>query len=208
MDAIDFAEVAARQTLALALLVAGMAKILDDTGASGYIRVYRILPVRLISVAEWSLPRLELLLAGLLMLHVTLSATLIFTLLLFMAFALAQISVLAKGWKVPCGCFGNSNDLVSHGTVLRISGLIGLILFCLHRAMKPPAFLMLTMNSITANLISQLAVTAFVVMVASILQLRRNDSILAGGGLAITMKGTLSYEEFRQNQMRHPQFVA
>jgi hypothetical protein len=100
VDAAWAAEIAGRQSLSLVLLAAVAAKLSDPT-AVDTVKAYAILPDRLAPAAGWLLPRLEVALSGVLMIGVFKIYATSIAAALFAAFALGQLSVLARGKKIP-----------------------------------------------------------------------------------------------------------
>jgi len=111
-----------RLAFGLLFLWTGIAKILDSSGFFRNVLDYHIVPIEAAQIATVLLPWTEFvlgvcLISGTMRLGAWLTASLLLTI-----FIAAQISVLARGLHVDCGCHITSHpDPVSYWTVLRTS---------------------------------------------------------------------------------------
>jgi putative oxidoreductase len=84
---------------------------------------YKMLPI---SVAEFTaswLPWMQIVLASCLIFAVFRRAAWSFSIVLFVGFFVAQLSVLVRGLEIDCGCFGKSDTPISIVSVSLVLGL-------------------------------------------------------------------------------------
>jgi len=103
----------------------GIAKILDSSGFFRNVLDYHILPIQMAQLAAVLLPWTEFVLGVCLIAGTMRLGAWLATSLLLVVFIAAQISVLARGLHVDCGCHISSHpDPVSYWTVLRTSFML------------------------------------------------------------------------------------
>jgi uncharacterized membrane protein YphA (DoxX/SURF4 family) len=86
--------------------VAGAVKITDPAGFAVEAANYRLLPGALVNLMAITLPWIEVLAGGLLVIGVWRRASAAVIAVLMAAFIVAITSALARGLDVRCGCFG------------------------------------------------------------------------------------------------------
>ena len=97
-----------RFVLGLVLVTASFPKLADQDDFRRALRNYQLLPFSLVRpVARW-LPRLELLVGGLLVGGLATRVVASISAIAFFAFSSAVAINLARGRKIECGCFGGS----------------------------------------------------------------------------------------------------
>jgi uncharacterized membrane protein YphA (DoxX/SURF4 family) len=122
-----------RLFIAALFIYAGYLKIIDPLTLAKQISAYKILPDHLINYAAITLPWVEVY-AGLAMLlpfrHLR-TAGAVLCLLLLLTFIGAQVSVLERGMKIECGCFGKGEQVSWMGVAKRtgyaVCALIALV---------------------------------------------------------------------------------
>jgi len=95
-----------RFVLAGVWLWAGLAKVADPSTAVLAVRAYDIVPEVLVKPVAWGLPFMEIGLAALLALGISIRIAGAFSLTLFLAFIAGVGSAWARGLQIECGCFG------------------------------------------------------------------------------------------------------
>ena len=88
-------------------LCAGFLKMCDPLAFADSIASFRLLPNSLINLFAMSLPLLEIMLGGLLVIGWRTRLTSFAVLLLSLVFAIALGQALIRGLEVDCGCFGS-----------------------------------------------------------------------------------------------------
>ncbi len=97
----------ARLILGLVNLAAGWLKFQDPAGTVRSVRAYRILPEAVVPTVGHTLPMIELVLGGLLLLGLFTRVAGVLSGLFFIAFIIGISSAWARGLEINCGCFGN-----------------------------------------------------------------------------------------------------
>lgn len=128
----SFVEVGTLQGLLLAsrlvlggLLVAGGAVKLSDRAAyREAVSRYRLVPASLVPELAIAVSVSELILGMGMLLGFAVAVVAGLTALLLLSFTGAIVTVLRRGERIPCGCFGDSSSLISWWTVTRNFGLI------------------------------------------------------------------------------------
>jgi hypothetical protein len=96
-----------RLILGVVFLYAGISKLREPQAFADSIAAFRILPDALIHLVALSLPVLEILLRGMLILGYEVGVAALGCALLLTVFIVALGSALVRGLKVDCGCFGS-----------------------------------------------------------------------------------------------------
>lgn len=110
---------AVRAAIIVVLLVSGIAKLFDREGSTEAMVGFGV-PLRLVPMATAALPWIELGVAIGLLFAPTITVSAIIATLLFLAFTLGVLRVMASGEQVECHCFGQlSMAPVSWWTVAR-----------------------------------------------------------------------------------------
>lgn len=119
----DQALLALQIACAAVLLVAAVGKVVRADDFAAAIRLSRLPADKFLMVA---VPTVEIALALALLIATdeTLRIALGATTTLFLSFTLWAVSVIARGIKLKCGCFGGSSREVTMRTVLRNSSLV------------------------------------------------------------------------------------
>jgi len=107
----------ARLILAGVFLYAGWDKLHHPFDFASQVAGYRLLPSELIALAAVSLPCIELLAGGSLLLGFLAESSAAVLGALSLGFAGAVSSALLRGLSIECGCFSSSPSLVSWGHV-------------------------------------------------------------------------------------------
>ena len=89
------------------LLAAGLLKIKNPSEAAASVRVYKMLPVGFANILGYSLPWIEIGIALLLILGVSLKKSAFAGGILMAMFIIAIGQAWARGLPINCGCFGN-----------------------------------------------------------------------------------------------------
>lgn len=87
-------------------LWAGAVKALDVPAFAGQIAAYQLLPYAWNYAVAATLPYVELLAGGLLLVNARIKPAALLTALLNVLFVIILLSVLARGLDIDCGCFG------------------------------------------------------------------------------------------------------
>ena len=129
------------------LVWAGAGKLLQTSSFAADIARYQIMPDGLSIVIASALPMMEVGLGLCLLSATCLLPALTTTAVLLLAFLLAQISVMARGLTISCGCFG-SDSPVGTMSIIRTTSLLfsalfacGVLLFILrqqHESLPQP----------------------------------------------------------------------
>lgn len=124
---------------AIIFLAAACHKLFDIARSIETVRSYALLPSAVAPIAGIILPCVELAIGvGLLFESFFLTATAVAAILLFL-FLLAQLSILARGLKIGCGCFGSGDaeadpvrlaTLARTGSILLLFGIIAALNAC------------------------------------------------------------------------------
>ncbi len=129
---------ALRIPVAVYFIVAAVAKIEAPEGFLINIRAYELVPAQIAPAMAYTLPWLELMCAGLLILGVWVFEARLLTLAMLAMFIVAVSSALARGLNIECGCTGDESDPVGAGVIIRNSAMAAALL--LDWAMLKAAF--------------------------------------------------------------------
>lgn len=117
---------AARWIVGAALLVAGATKLQSSKTFANTVAGYGVLPRLLTRPVGVALPLIEVLLGLALLLGIGTAVAGAISAALFAVFGAAVAWNLARGNRVPCGCFGASrSELIGPGTLVRDTALFG-----------------------------------------------------------------------------------
>lgn len=109
-----------RFVLGAIFIAAGIPKILDTASFAGMVYNYNLLPDTLVNVFAITLPWVEVIVGGMLILGIWLPGTVVLYNLLMIAFISALIFNMARGIDISCGCFStDSEDIIDMGTIFR-----------------------------------------------------------------------------------------
>ncbi|RMI44099.1 hypothetical protein EBO15_14375 [Actinomadura harenae] len=108
---------AAGPALVAVLMVAALGKLRDPGGFARAVAGYRLVPSGLAQPAAWAALLAELVVAGLLVPPGTRHIGAFCSGLLFLVLLFAQVSVLRRGLRVDCGCFGRPGRTTLVGPV-------------------------------------------------------------------------------------------
>lgn len=109
-----------RFVLGAIFIAAGIPKILDTASFAGVVYNYHLLPDTLINVFAITLPWVEVIIGGMLILGIWLPGAVVLYNLLMIAFISALIFNMARGIDISCGCFStDSEDIIDMGTIFR-----------------------------------------------------------------------------------------
>ena len=112
--------------LAVVFATAGVAKLLDQPGSRSALEGFGV-PTRVVPVAAWLLPLVELATAVALVVHPTARAGAIAALVLLLAFIGGIASAMSRGEAPDCHCFGQLHSApAGRGTLVRNAALSGL----------------------------------------------------------------------------------
>lgn len=119
------AVILARLALGGVFVFAGAVKVLDPQLFAHEIDQYNLVPVALINFVAITLPWVELLCGLLLLTGFWVRASVAVTALLSGVFLVAVVSVIGRGLKIKCGCFGAVGaDFVGWWNVALDAGLL------------------------------------------------------------------------------------
>jgi len=109
-----------RFVLGAIFIAAGIPKILDTASFASVVYNYHLLPDILINVFAITLPWVEVIIGGMLILGIWLPGAVVLYNLLMVAFISALIFNMARGIDISCGCFStDSEDIIDMGTIFR-----------------------------------------------------------------------------------------
>ncbi len=109
-----------RFVLGTIFIAAGIPKILDTASFACVVYNYHLLPDILINVFAITLPWVEVIIGGMLILGIWLPGSVVLYNLLMIAFISALISNMARGLDISCGCFSTDpEDIIDMGTIFR-----------------------------------------------------------------------------------------
>ena len=101
-------------------IAAGVPKILDTSSFASVVYNYHLLPDIFINIFAITLPWLEVIIGGLLIMGIWMPGTVIIYNLLMIAFIGALSFNTIRGLDISCGCFGSeSGDIIDMGTIFR-----------------------------------------------------------------------------------------
>ncbi len=109
-----------RFILGAIFIAAGIPKIIDTASFAGVVYNYQLLPDMFISVFSITLPWLEVIIGGLLIMGIWMPGTVIFYNLLMVAFIGALSFNAARGLDISCGCFSTEpSGIIDMDTIFR-----------------------------------------------------------------------------------------
>jgi len=109
-----------RFILGAIFIAAGIPKIMNPTAFAGVIYSYQLLPDMFINIFAITLPWLEVITGGLLIMGLWMQGTVILYNLLIIVFVSALSFNIARGLDVSCGCFSTEPEkLIDMGTIFR-----------------------------------------------------------------------------------------
>jgi uncharacterized membrane protein YphA (DoxX/SURF4 family) len=119
-----------RLALALVFVYAGAAKMQDVVAFAGHVAAYQILPYAVNYLVAVTLPYIEFLAGGVLLLNVRVRPALLAVGGMTLVFMAALVSVLVRGLEIDCGCFdpGGGQDVTAGAALLRDIGLVALMM--------------------------------------------------------------------------------
>lgn len=116
----------ARVVLAASFLIAGIQHARRRRSFAMHVFQYRVLPARLTGFYTAAVPPLEIA-GGLgMLLDVASRPSAVGLGVLILSFLIAVLINLARGRRIPCGCFGEEES-IGPGTLLRLGGLLALV---------------------------------------------------------------------------------
>lgn len=115
---------ALRVPVGIYFIVAAVGKIEAPEGFLINIRAYEMLPPYLAPAMAYTMPWLELICGGLLILGLWVFEARLLTLGMLAVFIAAVSSALARGLNIDCGCTGKESDPVGAGVILRNSAMV------------------------------------------------------------------------------------
>jgi putative oxidoreductase len=121
-----------RVLLGALFLAAGIFKGRDVTTFAGEIAAYRLLPYALNYLLAATLPYVEVLAGGLLLLGRNVRGAALLTALLTVVFLGAILSAMLRGLEIDCGCFGGAAVLPLWVALVRDVGILVLAHFTYH----------------------------------------------------------------------------
>ncbi len=109
-----------RFVLGAIFITAGIPKILDTASFAGVVYNYHLLPDMFINVFAITLPWLEVLIGGMLIMGIWMPGTVILYNLLMISFIAALLLNVARGLDISCGCFSTDpGDIIDMDTIFR-----------------------------------------------------------------------------------------
>lgn len=109
-----------RFVLGAIFIIAGIPKILDTASFAGVVYNYHLLPDMFINVFAITLPWLEVIIGGMLIMGIWMPGTVILYNSLMIAFIAAISFNFARGLDISCGCFlTNAGDIIDMDTISR-----------------------------------------------------------------------------------------
>lgn len=108
--------IAARLTVGIVWIVAGLLKLEDIDGSVRSVRNFAILPEVIVPTVGRGLPIFEIVIGALLVLGVALRITGGLSALLQLAFIIGISSAWARGLQIECGCFGGSGAHIENAS--------------------------------------------------------------------------------------------
>ncbi len=109
-----------RFILGAIFIAAGIPKIMDTAAFAGVVYSYQLLPGMLINIFAITLPWLEVIIGGLLIMGIWMQGTVILYNLLIIAFISALSFNIARGLDISCGCFSTApGDIIDMDTIFR-----------------------------------------------------------------------------------------
>ncbi|MDA3896849.1 MAG: DoxX family protein [Desulfobacteraceae bacterium] len=109
-----------RFILGTIFITAGIPKILDTASFAGVVYNYHLLPDIFINIFAITLPWLEVIIGGLLIMGIWMPGTVISYNLLMIAFICALTFNTIRGLDISCGCFSTEpGDIIDMGTIFR-----------------------------------------------------------------------------------------
>jgi len=129
-----------RLLLGAVFVYAGILKALDIPAFAGQVAAYQLLPYQWNYVAAATLPYIEILAGGLLLINVRVRGAALTIGGLCGLFIVLLLTVLARGLEIDCGCFGPKVHSTPLQALLRNLLLITMahFVFHLHRHYSPP----------------------------------------------------------------------
>ena len=114
--ALDVVGLLARLTLGIVLIVAGMLKVGNPTGAARAVQGYRIFPYDVATYIGYGLPFVEIVVGVLLVLGLFTRGAALVGGLLMIAFIIGISQAWARGLHIDCGCFGGGGEVAASAT--------------------------------------------------------------------------------------------
>lgn len=99
---------------------------------------YELFPQPMVKLIVLMMPYVELLLGVYLLANLNPSFSRLMTALVFFAFAILQITALARGLEIDCGCFGTSNDKPISSTAAMLNLAVAITFFVYWRFTPKP----------------------------------------------------------------------
>lgn len=121
-----------RLLLGTLFLAAGILKGRDVTAFAGEIAAYRLLPYTLNYLVAATLPYIEALAGGLLLLGRNVRGAALLAALLTVVFIGAILSAMLRGLTIDCGCFGGAASMPLWVALARDLGILFLAHFTYH----------------------------------------------------------------------------
>lgn len=130
---------AARLIVGVVDVAAGVAKFPDPAGNVRQVRAFQLLPEAVVPVVGHSLPALEIIVGGTLLLGLLTRAFAVVGALFFVAFILGIAAAWARGLEINCGCFGSRGVPADpqRQYAIDIARDIGLLICCLWLVVWP-----------------------------------------------------------------------
>jgi uncharacterized membrane protein YphA (DoxX/SURF4 family) len=137
---------AARVVLAVVFAVAGWPKLTDPEGTVRSVRAFRLLPEALAPAFGYTLPAVEIALAGLLLVGLVTRVAAAGVAVLLVMFMVGIAAAWARGLSIDCGCFGATGAAVTdpvRGYVVDLLRDAGLLLLAVWLVARPQSRLSL-----------------------------------------------------------------
>jgi uncharacterized membrane protein YphA (DoxX/SURF4 family) len=130
---------AARLIVGIVDVAAGAAKFPDPAGNVRQVRAFQLRPEAVVPIVGHSLPTIELIVGGALILGLLTRAFAIVGALFFVAFILGIGAAWARGLEINCGCFGSSGVPADpqRQYAIDIARDVGLLICCLWLVVWP-----------------------------------------------------------------------
>lgn len=121
-----------RILLGLFFAYAGALKISDAQAFAGQVAAYQILPYQWNYVAAATLPWIEVICGGVLILNQRVRPASLVIGVLTIAFMFALVSVMVRGFEIDCGCFGPQFQSTPEQALMRNVLILALAHFVFH----------------------------------------------------------------------------